>query len=89
MTVNWIREDEGLHRAKCLLRTGEAVHLLVESLGAHGWVRWSPSVRQFGGWVKLGLGLCQAASLSVSLPLAPYASSGVRPARAEWGRTTL
>jgi DDE superfamily endonuclease len=38
---------------------------------------------------KLGPGLRQAASLSISLPLAPYASSGVRPARAEWGRAAL
>lgn len=48
---------------------------------------WPQPAGQFGGWVKLGLGCCQAASLSVSV--APYASSGVRPARVEWGRRTL
>jgi hypothetical protein len=50
-------------------------------------VRWSLSVGQFGGWVKLGSGCCQAASLSS--PVAPYASSGVCPASVEWGRRAL
>ena len=43
--------------------------------------RWSRLIGQFGGWDKLGSGCRQAANLS--MPLAPYASSGVRPARAE------
>jgi hypothetical protein len=50
-------------------------------------LRWSPVVGQFGGGVKLGPGCRQAANLS-SRPC-PYASSGVRPARVEWGRRTL
>ena len=36
---------------------------------------------------KLGSDFRQAASLSI--PAVPYASSGVRPARAEWGRPAL
>jgi len=44
-------------------------------------LRWSRLVGQFGGRVKLGSGCCQAASLSITL--APYASSGVRPANVE------
>lgn len=51
------------------------------------YLRWSPSAGQFGGWDKLGSGSRQAASLFISP--APYASSGVRPARAEWGRRAL
>ena len=46
-----------------------------------GKVRWSRPVGQFSGRVKLGSGCRQAASLSVTL--APYASSGVRPANVE------
>jgi hypothetical protein len=44
-------------------------------------------VGQFDGLFKLGFGCRQAASLS--LPFAQYASSGVHPARAEWGRQVL
>ena len=44
-------------------------------------LRWSRPVGQFSGRVKLGSGCRQAASLSVTL--APYASSGVRPANVE------
>ncbi len=44
-------------------------------------LRWSRPVGQFSGRVKLGPGCRQAASLSVTL--APYASSGVRPANVE------
>jgi putative membrane protein len=43
-------------------------------------LRWSRPVGQFGGMDKLGSGCGQAAGLS--RPLAPYAASGVRPARA-------
>ena len=50
-------------------------------------VRWSPSVGQFGGLDKLGSGCRQAANFSV--PVALYASSGVRPASIEWGRRVL
>src|ERR1700678_954258 len=46
--------------------------------GARGGVRWSLSVGQFGGLDKLGSGCRQAANFSV--PVALYASSGVRPA---------
>lgn len=48
---------------------------------------WSRPSGQSGGLDKLGSGCCQAAILSIST--SPYASSGVRPARAEWGRRTL
>ena len=44
-------------------------------------LRWSRPVGQFSGRVKLGSSCRQAASLSVTL--APYASSGVRPANVE------
>jgi SRSO17 transposase len=44
-------------------------------------VRWHPFAGQFGGLDKLGSGCCQAANLSISV--AAYASSGVRPARVE------
>jgi hypothetical protein len=50
-------------------------------------VRWTRLVGQFGGLDKLGSGCRQAANLSVSV--APYASSGVRPASVEWGRWAL
>jgi len=50
-------------------------------------VRWSRPVGQFGGWVKLGSGCRHAASLCPT-PI-PYASSGVRPAKVEWGRRML
>ena len=50
-------------------------------------LRWSPSVGQFGGLDKLGSGCRQAANFSV--PVALYASSGVRPASIEWGRRVL
>jgi hypothetical protein len=40
-------------------------------------VKWHPFAGQFGGFDKLGSGCCQAANLSISV--APYASSGVRP----------
>jgi hypothetical protein len=54
---------------------------------ASGILRWSPSVGQFGGLDKLGSGCRQAANFSV--PVALYASSGVRPASIEWGRRVL
>ena len=50
-------------------------------------VRWSPWFGQFGGLAKLGSGYGQAANVSV--PIAQYASSGVRPASAECGRRAL
>lgn len=50
-------------------------------------VRWPRLVGLFGGWVKLGSGCYQAANFSV--PVAQYASSGVRPASAECGRRAL
>src|SRR5690348_1998766 len=50
-------------------------------------MRWTRLVGQFGGWVKLGSGCYQAANFSV--PVARYASSGVRPASAECGRRAL
>src|SRR6185312_3022546 len=46
-------------------------------------VRWPPWLGQFGGLAKLGSGYRQAANLSV--PVAQYASSGVRPANVECG----
>lgn len=52
-------------------------------------VRWSPSGGQFGGFVKLGSGSCQAANFAVSVsagPAALNASSGVWPPIAECGR---
>ena len=48
---------------------------------------WSRPSGQFGGLDKLGSGCRQAANLCILL--SPYASSGVRPARAEWGRRAL
>ena len=53
----------------------------------YGALRWSRLVGQFAGRVKLGSGCRQAASLST--PSIPYASSGVCPPRAEWGRRVL
>jgi hypothetical protein len=50
-------------------------------------LRWFRLIGQFGGWVKLGSGCCQAANFSV--PVAQYASSGVRPANVECGRRAL
>jgi hypothetical protein len=50
-------------------------------------LRWSPSVGQFGDLDKLGPGCRQAANFSTSPP--PYASSGVCPANALWGRLVL
>src|SRR6516225_4119503 len=45
-------------------------------------MRWPGFVGQFGGFAKLGSGSRQAANLVSScalVPIAPYASSGVRP----------
>ena len=50
-------------------------------------VRWSPWLGQFGGLAKLGSDCCQAANVSV--PVAQYASLGVRPASVECGRRAL
>lgn len=50
-------------------------------------LRWSPLAGQFGDDVKLGSDCRQAANLSNRS--SPYASSGVPPARAEWGRRAL
>jgi len=50
-------------------------------------LRWSLSVGQCDGLDKLGPGSRQAATLVISS--APYASSGVWPARALWGRPAL
>jgi hypothetical protein len=50
-------------------------------------VSWPPIFGQFAGLAKLGPGCCQAANRIVSL--APYASSGVCPPRAEWGLSAL
>jgi hypothetical protein len=52
---------------------------LAERYGSTRALRWTRSVGQSGGLFKLGSGCRQAASLSV--PLVPYASSDVRPAR--------
>ena len=46
-----------------------------------------PSRRTVWRLVKLGSGCCQAANLSLSV--APYASSGVRPSNVEWGLRSL
>ena len=46
-------------------------------------LRWSPWLGQFGGLAKLGSDCCQAANVSV--PVAQYASLGVRPASVECG----
>ena len=51
------------------------------------WMRWSPWLGQFGALAKLGSDCCQAANVSV--PVAQYASSGVRPASVECGRRAL
>ena len=50
-------------------------------------MRWYPWFGQFGGLAKLGSGCYQAANFAV--PVAQYASSGVRPASAECGRRVL
>jgi hypothetical protein len=50
-------------------------------------LRWSPSIGRFGDLDKLGPGCRQAANFSTSRP--PYASSGVCPANALWGRLVL
>jgi len=50
-------------------------------------MRWSPWLGQFGGLAKLGSDCCQAANVSV--PVAQYASLGVRPASVECGRRAL
>ena len=50
-------------------------------------LRWYPWFGQFGGLAKLGSGCYQAANFAV--PVAQYASSGVRPASAECGRRVL
>jgi len=56
-----------------------------------GWspeqMRWSRSVGQFDGLVKLGPGYRQAANL-INSPI-PYASSGVWPPSPEWGLLAL
>ncbi len=50
-------------------------------------LRWSPSVGQFDGLDRLGSGFRQAANLSIRF--APYASSGVCPAKELCGRRVL
>lgn len=50
-------------------------------------LRWSRSVGQFDGLVKLGPGYRQAANL-INSPI-PYASSGVWPPSPEWGLLAL
>ena len=55
-------------------------------------LRWPGFVGQFGGFAKLGSGSRQAAnrvSSSALVPIAPYASSGVRPFSPECGRRPL
>ena len=50
-------------------------------------MRWSRFIGQFGGVAKLGSDCRHAASFIV--PVALYASSGVRPASVECGRRVL
>ena len=55
-------------------------------------LRWPGFMGQFGGFAKLGSGSRQAANLvssSALVPIAPYASSGVRPFSPECGRRLL
>src|ERR1700759_4534929 len=51
---------------------------ICKRFAAKGKMRWYPWFGQFGGLAKLGSGCYQAANFSV--PVARYASSGVRPA---------
>jgi len=51
-------------------------------------VRWTPFTGQFGGLDKLGPGYPYAANLHPTGSPA-WASAGVRPPRAEWGRSAL
>jgi hypothetical protein len=50
-------------------------------------LRWSRLIGQFGGLAKLGSGCRHAVSFII--PVALYASSGVRPANVECGRRVL
>ncbi|WP_371348920.1 TonB-dependent receptor plug domain-containing protein [Ancylobacter sp. IITR112] len=50
-------------------------------------VRWSPFAGHFGGFAKLGSGVCHAALLMPSQAM--WTSSGVLPPRAEWGLVRL
>ena len=64
----------------------------IETSEQHEYVRWPGFMGQFGGFAKLGSGSRQAANLvssSALVPIAPYASSGVRPFSPECGRRLL
>ncbi|WP_371349283.1 autoinducer binding domain-containing protein [Ancylobacter sp. IITR112] len=50
-------------------------------------MRWSPFAGHFGGFAKLGSGVCHAALLMPSQAM--WTSSGVLPPRAEWGLVRL
>jgi len=56
------QRQRGLHRGFVLIQTsGEGCQLTFGGLI----LRWSPWLRQFGGWAKLGSGYRQAANFSV------------------------
>ena len=77
---------------KYVVRLSAEEHETLNALIHNGKLRWPRLAGQFGGFVKLGPGSCQAASLvapSPPTPMAEYTSSGVCPARLEWGRRPL
>ena len=80
-----------LRRNHCQIASNSAPHFASNvdpsSRTARSLLRWSRPSGRPGGLDKLGSGFCQAADLFISL--VSYASSGVRPARAEWGRRAL
>ena len=85
-----LSERRDMAAARAFFRSARSATGLVPdrvTTDGHGSLRWSPSVGQFDGSDKLGPGFRQAANLVASS--APYASSGVCPARAVCGRPAL
>ena len=80
-------------RSACSTRTTDAETMpatLLRSIAP--WRTEVARLGQFGGFAKLGSGSRQAANLvssSALVPIAPYASSGVRPFSPECGRRLL
>ena len=87
-----LKQDEEIGARLVSFGNTEVIHIVdvgfwgpdlvtFDALNVDKRLRWSRPVGQFSGRVKLGSSCRQAASLSVTL--APYASSGVRPANVE------
>jgi transposase len=84
--------DRELYAARHLIENFFAKLKQFRAIATRYEMRWPGLMGQFGGFAKLGSGSRQAANLvssSALVPIAPYASSGVRPFSPECGRRPL